>query len=47
MVSYIGFGLLVAVIVGGIYLYMKVERLGKEIAQQGGDLDDEFDEKEA
>ncbi len=47
MVSSIGFGLLVAVIVGGIYLYMKVERLGREIAQQGGGLDDEFDEKEA
>jgi hypothetical protein len=43
----IGFGLLAAVIIGGLYLYFRVERLSREIAgQQTGALAD-GDEDEA
>jgi hypothetical protein len=46
MTSLIGFGLLLAVIIGGIYLYFRVERLSREIAQQqtGALADGEDDE---
>ena len=34
MFGYIGFALLVGIVVGGFYLYYKVERLDREIAKQ-------------
>ena len=46
MINCVGLGLLIAVIVGGIYLYMKVERLNREIALQAQSPDDELDEQE-
>ena len=46
MTSCVGFGLLLIVIVGGIYLYRKVERLSQEIAQQTGRLPDDLEEED-
>jgi hypothetical protein len=44
MTTFIGFVLLLGVIVGGLYLYQKVERLDREIAAQrektASDVDD-------
>lgn len=47
MTSCVGFGLLLAVIVGGIYLYLRIERLGRDIAEQRKHLTGNADEEEA
>lgn len=47
MISCVGFGLLLAVIVGGIYLYLRIERLGREIAEQRKELIPGAEEEEA
>jgi len=46
MTSCIGFGLLLIVVVGGVYLYRKVERLSQEIALQNGQAREDIEEEE-
>ncbi|MBW2277156.1 MAG: hypothetical protein JRF63_06665 [Deltaproteobacteria bacterium] len=46
MTSCVGFGLLLLVIVGGIYLYRRVERLSQEIAEQTGSLPEDLEEED-
>ena len=43
----IGLGLLLAVIVGGFYLYFRIERLGNELAEQRRQLSGDAEEEEA
>jgi hypothetical protein len=46
MTTLLGFALLAAVIIGGLYLYFRVERLSREIAQQQSGALADGDEEE-
>jgi len=45
MATYIGMALLFSIIIGGVYLYCKVNRLEKDIALQTGSEDGGTDDE--